>query len=86
MKIYKAKVIPLSGCPACPEHSRGVSPLVGKIVEVSKEGIVINTERDDLMIQELQIEGRRRMTVEEFIAGHKIRPGDSLGYPPPLSI
>jgi methionyl-tRNA formyltransferase len=69
LKIYKAKVIPLSGC--------SVSPLAGKIAGVSKEGIVINTEKDNLMIQELQIEGKRRMTVEEFIAGHKISVGEN---------
>jgi methionyl-tRNA formyltransferase len=92
LKIYRAKVVPL----ASPSTSLGmvrrmvslsnhlpVSPLAGKIVEVSKEGIVINTEKDNLMIQELQLEGKRRMTVEEFVAGHKIRPGDSLGYPAP---
>jgi methionyl-tRNA formyltransferase len=32
-----------------------------------------------LIIEELQIEGKRRMKSEEFIAGHKINIGEMLG-------
>jgi methionyl-tRNA formyltransferase len=70
LKIYKAKVS--SGV------LRFVSSLPGEIVNVSKEGIAVATGKDNLIIEELQIEGKRRMRVEEFIAGHKIYVGEAL--------
>lgn len=73
LKIYKVKVCQLTGLP--------VSRLPGEIIAVSKEGIIVATGAQNLIIEELQLEGKRRMKVKEFIAGHKISPGDSLGYP-----
>ncbi len=70
LKVYKAKV---SSCVR--EFSSSVT---GKIISVSKEGIVVATGKDNLIIEELQIEGKRRMKVEEFIAGHKICIGEIL--------
>ena len=70
LKIYKAKV--------CPFARLSVCPLPGKIIEVSKEGITVVTEKDSLIIEELQIEGKRRMKAEEFITGHKISIGEIL--------
>jgi len=72
LKIYKATVAQLPSCP--------VAQLPGEIMQVSKEGIVVVTGRRSLIIEELQLEGKRRMKAEEFIAGHKISPGDRLGY------
>jgi methionyl-tRNA formyltransferase len=71
LKIYKAKVIPLSSYP--------IIPSAGTILKVSGDTIVVTAGRDSLIIEELQLEGKRRMTVEEFIAGHKIKVGEVLG-------
>jgi len=71
LKIYKATVIRLSGYP--------VTPLPAEIIKVSKEGIVVATGKDNLIIEELQMEGKRRMKAEEFISGHKILPKEILG-------
>jgi len=51
----------------------------GEIIRVLKDDFVVSTARGDLVVEELQIEGKRRMQVEEFIAGHKIQPGEILG-------
>lgn len=67
IKIYKAKVI---GCPV----SQLAGYPVGQVLAVSKDGISVTTGKGILLIQELQVEGKRRMTAEEFIAGHKISP------------
>ena len=53
-------------------------------MEASKEGIVVSTGKGNIIIEELQIEGKRRMKAEEFISGHKISAGDRLGYPAPF--
>jgi methionyl-tRNA formyltransferase len=71
LKIYKAKV--------CSVVRSFESSNAGEIVDVSKEGIVVATGEANLIIEELQIEGKNRMEVKEFIAGHKISPGEILG-------
>ena len=48
-------------------------------MDVSREGIILATARDCLSVEELQLEGKRRMTAGEFIAGHKISVGEMLG-------
>jgi len=70
LKIYKAKVIRLSDYP--------VSPKPGEITQVSKVGITVAAGEGSLIIEELQLEGKRRMRTEEFIAGHKIQVGEIL--------
>lgn len=68
LKIYKADI--LSNSP--------VSLGLGEIMNISKEGIAVITGKDILVIRELQIEGKRKMRAEEFIAGHKISPKDKF--------
>ena len=70
LKIYKAK--------AFESLSFSVLQSPGGIVQVSKAGIVVATGGNGLMIKELQIESKKRMRVEEFIAGHKICVGEVL--------
>ncbi|MBI4708400.1 MAG: methionyl-tRNA formyltransferase [Candidatus Omnitrophica bacterium] len=50
----------------------------GEIVEILKDGIVVVAGKGAVIIKELQIEGKRRMTAAEFIAGHKVSVGESL--------
>lgn len=71
LKIYKAKVNLSKHFP--------MHPPAGEIIEVSKEGITVATGGDNLIIKELQIEGKRRVRVDEFIAGNKICVGEILG-------
>jgi methionyl-tRNA formyltransferase len=71
LKIYKANVSVQAG--------KRASGSPGEIVEVSQEGITIASGKDNLIIEELQVEGKRRMRVEEFILGHSISIGERLG-------
>ena len=71
LKIYRAEVIRLLGHPVIRSPAQ--------IIEISKEGIVVSAAQDNLIIKELQIEGKRIMQAGEFIAGHKICVGDILG-------
>ncbi len=71
LKIYKARV--------SSQVREFASSNPGEILEASKEGIVVFTGKGNIIIEELQIEGKRRMKVEEFIAGHKISVGEILG-------
>lgn len=48
----------------------------GEVVEINKDGISVSTGRGFLRIKELQMESKRAMRVDEFIAGHKICAGE----------
>ena len=73
---YKGKMFKVCKTRVSEYRSIGVS---GEIIRVYKEGIEVSTGKDNLIIEELQIEGKRRMNVEEFIAGHRIKAGEVLG-------
>jgi methionyl-tRNA formyltransferase len=51
----------------------------GSVVEASPGGIVIAAGMGSLRLLEVQLEGRRRLAVAEFLAGHRLRPGACLG-------
>src|SRR4030065_85244 len=47
----------------------------GTVLEVNNEGIIVVTGEGYLSLKELQLEGKRRMGVAEFIRGYKIEKG-----------
>ncbi len=51
----------------------------GQILSADKTGIVIACREGALRLLEVQKEGSRRMTAAEFLAGHPLTPGASLG-------
>ncbi|NQV04190.1 MAG: methionyl-tRNA formyltransferase [Candidatus Omnitrophica bacterium] len=51
----------------------------GAVLEVNKDNIIVSAGKGAVAIEELQLQGKRRMNVEEFIAGHKdMLPGISF--------
>jgi len=70
LKIWKVIPIYLSGEPDGPPV-RWAKNEPGAILEANKNGILVKTGKGVLKIEELQLEGSRRMTAEEFVAGHK---------------
>jgi methionyl-tRNA formyltransferase len=74
---YKGRILKIYKAEATNQKSE-VTSKPGEIIEVSKKEITVATGEGNLAIGELQIEGKRRITAEEFIAGHKIRPGEIL--------
>jgi methionyl-tRNA formyltransferase len=51
----------------------------GSIYEVDNQYIEIITGNGLLRVYELQLEGKRRMPVQDFLAGNKIQKGEYLG-------
>ena len=45
----------------------------GSILLADKEGLLISTGKDSLLIRELQPEGKKRMTVESFLCGYPLK-------------
>jgi methionyl-tRNA formyltransferase len=51
----------------------------GKVVQSEPEGVKVSTGTGFLVIEEVQLEGRKRMPVREFLIGNEIPPGTRLG-------
>jgi methionyl-tRNA formyltransferase len=47
----------------------------GEILETGKFGILVACGEHALRILELQLEGGRRLTAQQFLAGHALKPG-----------
>jgi len=64
LKIYKGEI-------------REKAPIgkAGAVVWVGSDFIEVGTGKDSFLIREVQLEGRRRMTIREFLSGHPIPMG-----------
>lgn len=51
----------------------------GTIIEIRKDGIVVVTGDNLLVIKELQLEGKKRMSADAFLRGYSMEPGKRLG-------
>lgn len=71
LKIYKTTLLPDAAVP-------GKGHTAGEVVAVDKKGITVMAGDAPLLIEELQMEGKRRMSAEEFIAGHCLCFGERL--------
>jgi len=70
LKVFKARISTPSLNPA------SLSP--GEIESLSAEGITVATGDGRISLEEVQIEGRRRMSAKEFIAGYRMSKGDKF--------
>lgn len=59
------------------EQSRSMQ--AGTICTVNKQGIIVACGSGRLLIKEIQMECSRRMSVEDYICGHKMDEGGILG-------
>lgn len=50
----------------------------GTVVEVTKESLGIATERGILYFDEVQLEGKKRMDIKNFLLGNKLNIGDKF--------
>jgi methionyl-tRNA formyltransferase len=66
LKIWKGAVVERSSAP-------------GEILQADKGGILVGCGTDALLVAELQLEGSRRLSAQEFLAGHRLEPGARLG-------
>ncbi len=67
LKIWKVKAI---------AESTNGEP--GTVQSVSKDSFTVNTGDGLIEVEELQIEGKKRMTTKDFLLGYSIKVGDRL--------
>jgi len=65
LKILQAEVASQTGNP-------------GEILNAGKTGIMVGCGQDALWVTKLQREGGRKMSAQEFLAGHELRPGQKF--------
>ncbi len=51
----------------------------GEIIRVDKDSITVATGDGELILYELQLEGKKRMNAHDFLLGVKMQPGERLG-------
>lgn len=69
LKVFKAQVV----------EDRSSSGDLGEVVETEKkESLQVRTVSGILSLLEVQPEGKRRMTVEEFVRGYRVQPEEKL--------
>ena len=74
LKLWKAEVI------SAEEAGKGTKGFeTGAIIAVSKDSFDVLTGDGVLRIRELQLEGKRKMTAEEFLRGFTLEVGTLLG-------
>jgi methionyl-tRNA formyltransferase len=52
----------------------------GTLLRADKEGLLIATGHDAILIREIQPEGGKRMTADAYICGHPLKPGQSFDH------
>lgn len=68
LKIWEADVI---------KGQSGKQP--GEVAQVGKDFVDVSCGKDTLRIYSLQLEGKKRMAVKDFLLGYEIRQGMTLG-------
>ncbi|MBP3576639.1 MAG: methionyl-tRNA formyltransferase [Lachnospiraceae bacterium] len=74
LKLWKAEVLSVE---EAGKSSKGLD--TGAIIAVSKDSFDVLTGDGVLRIKELQLEGKRKMTAEEFLRGFTLEAGTLLG-------
>ena len=80
LKIWDAKVIAMLGGNLFSKIP-GQDPTknAGKVWVADETGLHVKTGDGILVIEELQLEGKKRMKIADFLRGYSIEPGTRLG-------
>lgn len=50
----------------------------GEIIKVEKDGVLVKTGKDTLVLREVQLEGKKRMEIQAFLRGYQLSHGTIL--------
>lgn len=68
LKLVRVKVL---------EGNRRVSAVPGQVVDIDRErGIIVATQKNMAALLELQEEGKKKMSFQEYLRGHAMQKGD----------
>jgi methionyl-tRNA formyltransferase len=75
---YKGKLIKIHRASNVSYKGSDIVP-AGQIVHISREGIVVSAKGGSLLIESVQMEGKRIISAAEFVAGYKVIAADAFG-------
>lgn len=67
LKIFKVRIAEAGGTP-------------GEVINAGKDGVSVACGEGSIIIEELQLEGRKRLAAGDFLAGYKVPAGTHLGH------
>ena len=80
LKIWDAKVIAMFGGDLFSKiPGQNPTKSAGKVWVADETGLHVKTGDGILVIEELQLEGKKRMKTADFLRGYAIEPGTRLG-------
>jgi methionyl-tRNA formyltransferase len=79
MKLWRAAACMNTGAGEGKEKASSAQYSPGTIVSADKDCIYVQTGEGILKIYEIQLEGKKRMTVKDFMLGHPFETGEALG-------
>ncbi|MBO4981428.1 MAG: methionyl-tRNA formyltransferase, partial [Lachnospiraceae bacterium] len=77
LKIWKAEPVLKNKNSGTVQESNGEMP--GTVTAVTKDAIEVAAKEGHLLIRELQLEGKKRMSAHDFLLGVRVTPGERLG-------
>ncbi|MDO4519095.1 MAG: methionyl-tRNA formyltransferase [Eubacteriales bacterium] len=63
---------------ACEVEKREDEAVPGRIIAVDKAGIHVACQKDNLVLKEIQLEGKKRMACDAFLRGYQVEVGVDL--------
>ncbi len=72
LKIFRCRIAAGTGRP-------------GTVLEAGRSGLVVACREGALLIEELQLEGKKRLSAKDFLAGYNIKPGTILEKQGPIT-
>lgn len=60
------------------KRGEGKEVTPGEVLQVTKDGIFVQTGKGVLVLREVQFEGKKRMPVRDFLLGCPVKPGEIL--------
>jgi len=69
---------------SCIRHRKDSGP-AGAILRADRRGILVGAGGGAVLLRDIQLEGKRRMSAGEFLQGHPVTAGAMLGGRPPVA-
>lgn len=76
---YNGKTLKIWESDVCEKEMPEKNVATGTVIAVESDAVYVKTEDKDLKITQLQLEGKKRMAVKDFLLGCKIKVGEVLG-------
>lgn len=75
--LWRGKTLKIWEADVCEGAAQNVPP--GTVLQVTKEAVTVQTKDGAVSLLQVQLEGKKRMSVKDFLLGYRIEAGERLG-------